>query len=91
MVGDLQLLIELPRNKVGPCILEATAGYHARLDAKNAMDPLLATSIGVNTDKLLIAPSDSAENLVNMVDTLTKSGSVDVMVANSVLRCASTL
>ncbi|KAK6945242.1 DNA recombination and repair protein RecA [Dillenia turbinata] len=29
------------------------------------MDPLLVTSIGVNTDKLLIAPPDSAENLLN--------------------------
>ncbi|KAK6945246.1 DNA recombination and repair protein RecA [Dillenia turbinata] len=40
-------------------------GYCAYLDAENAMDPLLVTSIGVNTDKLLIAPPDSAENLLN--------------------------
>ncbi|KAK6941777.1 DNA recombination and repair protein RecA [Dillenia turbinata] len=59
-------------------------GYCAYLDAENAMDPSLATSIGVNTDKLLIAPPDSAENLLSMVDTLTKSGSVDVIVVDSV-------
>ncbi|KAK6945250.1 DNA recombination and repair protein RecA [Dillenia turbinata] len=45
--------------------LSQLAGYCAYLDAENAMDPLLVTSIGVNTDKLLIAPPDSAENLLN--------------------------
>lgn len=48
------------------------------------MNPLLAESIGVNTDKLLISQPDSAENLLSVVDTLTKSGSVDVIVVDSV-------
>lgn len=60
------------------------AGYCAYLDVENALDPSLAESIGVNTENLLISQPDSAENLLSVVDTLTKSGSVDVIVVDSV-------
>ncbi|EEF28487.1 DNA repair protein reca, putative [Ricinus communis] len=59
-------------------------GYCAYLDAENALDPSLVESMGVNTENLLISPPDSAENLLSVVDTLTKSGSVDVIVVDSV-------
>ncbi|KAL2480690.1 DNA repair protein recA2 [Abeliophyllum distichum] len=59
-------------------------GYCAYIDVENAMNPLFAESIGVNTDNLLISQPDSAENLLNVVDTLTKSGSIDVIVVDSV-------
>lgn len=48
------------------------------------MCPSLAESIGVDTDSLLISQPDSAENLLSVVDTLTKSGSVSVIVVDSV-------
>ena len=48
------------------------------------MDPSLAESIGVNTQNLLTSHPDSAENLLCMVDTLAKSGSLDVIVVDSV-------
>ncbi|CAH9102735.1 unnamed protein product [Cuscuta europaea] len=59
-------------------------GYCAYLDVENAMDPLFAEAIGVNTNNLLISQPDSAENLLSVVDTLTKSASVDVIVVDSV-------
>ncbi|CAA2986960.1 DNA repair recA homolog 2, mitochondrial [Olea europaea subsp. europaea] len=59
-------------------------GYCAYLDVENAMSPLFAESIGVNTDNLLVSQPDSAENLLSIVDTLTKSGSIDVIVVDSV-------
>ncbi|GAB2295573.1 hypothetical protein Dimus_029734 [Dionaea muscipula] len=59
-------------------------GYCVYLDAENAMDPVLAESIGVNTEKLLIMRPDSAENMLNVVDLLTKSASTDVIVVDSV-------
>ncbi|KAL9261222.1 DNA repair protein recA homolog 2, mitochondrial-like protein [Drosera capensis] len=59
-------------------------GYCAYLDAENALDPALAESIGVNTEKLLITQPDSAENMLNVVDMLTKSASIDVIVVDSV-------
>uniref|UniRef100_A0A2P2J3I4 DNA repair protein recA homolog 2-like isoform X1 n=1 Tax=Rhizophora mucronata TaxID=61149 RepID=A0A2P2J3I4_RHIMU len=59
-------------------------GYCAYLDVENAMDASLAESMGIDTEKLLMAPPDSAENMLSMVYTLTKSGSVDVIVVDSV-------
>ncbi|XP_016476974.1 DNA repair protein recA homolog 2, mitochondrial isoform X1 [Nicotiana tabacum] len=59
-------------------------GYCAYLDVENGMNPSLAEAIGVNVENLLISQPDSAENLLSIVDTLTKSGSVDVIVVDSV-------
>ncbi|KAL1193888.1 putative DNA repair protein recA [Cardamine amara subsp. amara] len=63
-------------------------GYCAYLDAENAMDPTLAESIGVNTEELLISRPSSAEKMLSIVDVLTKSGSVDVIVVDSVAALA---
>lgn len=60
------------------------SGYCAYLDAENALDASFVESMGVNTDNLLISPPDSAERLLSVVDTLTKSGSIDVIVVDSV-------
>ncbi|XP_059463651.1 DNA repair protein recA homolog 2, mitochondrial isoform X3 [Corylus avellana] len=59
-------------------------GYCAYLDVENAMDPSLAESMGVNTENLLISRPSSAEKLLSVVNTLTRSGAVDVIVVDSV-------
>ncbi|KAJ8747241.1 hypothetical protein K2173_024124 [Erythroxylum novogranatense] len=59
-------------------------GYCAYLDVENAMDISLTESMDINTEKLLVAPPDSAENLLSVIDMLTRSGSVDVIVVDSV-------
>lgn len=59
-------------------------GYCAYFDAENALDPSLAESMGINTENLLLFRPNSAENLLSAVDTLTKSGSLDVIVIDSV-------
>ncbi|OIW05237.1 hypothetical protein TanjilG_21222 [Lupinus angustifolius] len=59
-------------------------GYCAYLDAEHALDLSLVEAMGVNTKNLLISHPDCAENLLSMVDTLTKSGAVDVIVVDSV-------
>ncbi|XP_051149429.1 DNA repair protein recA homolog 2, mitochondrial [Andrographis paniculata] len=59
-------------------------GYCAYLDAEHALNPSVAESIGVNTDNLLLSQPDCAENLLSVVDTLTKSGSISVIVVDSV-------
>jgi len=56
------------------------AGYCAYFDVENAMDPSLAESM----EKLLISRPSSAENLLSVVNTLTRSGAVDVIVVDSV-------
>ncbi|XP_077242585.1 RECA homolog 3 [Tasmannia lanceolata] len=59
-------------------------GYCAYFDVENAMDPSLAEAVGVNTENLLIARPNCAENSLSVVDTLVKSGSIDVIVVDSV-------
>ena len=60
------------------------AGSCAYLDVENAMDPSLVESMGINTQNLLISRPSSAENLLSVVNTLTRSGAVDVIVVDSV-------
>lgn len=48
------------------------------------MDPSLAESMGVNAENLLLSPPSSAENLLSMVNTLTRTGALDVIVVDSV-------
>lgn len=60
------------------------AGYCAFVDAEHALDPTLAEAIGVKTDNLLLSQPDSGEQALSLVDTLIRSGAVDVVVVDSV-------
>lgn len=62
------------------------AGYCVFVDAEHALDPALAQTIGVKTDKLLLSQPDCGEQALSLVDTLIRSGSVDVVVVDSVSR-----
>ncbi|XP_057433745.1 DNA repair protein recA homolog 3, mitochondrial-like [Lotus japonicus] len=59
-------------------------GYCAFVDAEHALDKTLAESIGVNTKNLLLSQPDCGEQALSLVDTLIRSGSVDVVVVDSV-------
>jgi recombination protein RecA len=59
-------------------------GVCAFIDAEHAMDPDYAKRIGVNTDDLLISQPDSGEQALQIVETLVKTGNVDVIVVDSV-------
>lgn len=54
------------------------------MDAEHALDPALAEVIGVKSDNLLLSQPDSGEQALTLVDTLIRSGSVDVIVVDSV-------
>ncbi|KAF5726063.1 DNA repair protein recA 3 mitochondrial [Tripterygium wilfordii] len=54
------------------------------VDAEHALDSTLAEAIGVRTENLLISQPDSGEQALSLVDTLIRSGSVDVVVVDSV-------
>ncbi|CAI9261331.1 unnamed protein product [Lactuca saligna] len=58
--------------------------YCAYLDVENAPDPLLLKTVGVNTKSHLISQPNYAENLLSIVDALTQSGAVDVIIIDSV-------
>lgn len=59
-------------------------GVGAFVDAEHALDPEYAKRIGVNVDDLLISQPDSGEQALQIVETLVKSGEVDVIVVDSV-------
>jgi len=59
-------------------------GVGAFVDAEHALDPDYAQKIGVNIDELLISQPDSGEQALQIVETLVRSGEVDVIVIDSV-------
>ena len=54
------------------------------VDAEHALDPVYAKKLGVKTDELLISQPDTGEQALEIADTLIKSGSLSVMVVDSV-------
>lgn len=59
-------------------------GVCAFVDAEHALDPTYAAKLGVNTQDLLISQPDSGEQALEIADTLVRSGSVRVLVVDSV-------
>jgi recombination protein RecA len=63
---------------------QRNGGICAYIDAEHAMDPVYASAIGVDTDELLISQPDTGEQALEIADMLIRSGSVDVLVVDSV-------
>ncbi len=59
-------------------------GICAFVDAEHAMDPVYAKKLGVKTEELLISQPDTGEQALEIADTLIKSGSISVIVVDSV-------
>lgn len=63
---------------------QKTGGTCAFVDAEHALDPIYAKKLGVNIDELLISQPDGGEQALEIVDTLVRSGAIDVLVVDSV-------
>ncbi len=63
---------------------QATGGLAAFIDAEHALDPDYAERLGINLDELLISQPDFGEQALEIAETLIRSGSVDVIVVDSV-------
>ena len=59
-------------------------GTCAFIDAEHALDPTYARKLGVDVDNLLISQPDTGEQGLEIADTLVRSGSIDVLVIDSV-------
>jgi len=59
-------------------------GTCAFVDAEHALDPVYAGKLGVNIDDLLVSQPDSGEQALEIVDMLTRSGAIDIIVVDSV-------
>ena len=59
-------------------------GIAAFVDAEHALDPEYAKKLGVNIDELLVSQPDTGEQALEIADMLVRSGSVDLVVVDSV-------
>jgi recombination protein RecA len=59
-------------------------GTAAYVDMEHALDPSYAVRLGVNIDNLLISQPDTGEQALEIVETLVRSGAVDIVVIDSV-------
>jgi recombination protein RecA len=64
--------------------IQKSKGIAAFIDAEHALDPSYATKIGVKMEDLLVSQPDSGEQALEIVETLVRSGSVDIIVIDSV-------
>ncbi len=59
-------------------------GYAAFIDAEHALDPVYAKALGVDVENLILSQPDSGEQALEIAEALIKSGSVDIIVIDSV-------
>ena len=64
--------------------MQKLGGTAAFIDAEHALDPTYAQKLGVNVGDLLISQPDTGEQALEIADMLVRSGSVDVVVIDSV-------
>lgn len=63
---------------------QKNGGYAAFIDAEHALDPVYARNLGVDIDNLILSQPDSGEQALEIAEALIKSGSVDIIVVDSV-------
>ena len=59
-------------------------GTAAFIDAEHALDPVYASSIGVNMDEVYISQPDTGEQALDVCESLVKSGAIDIIIVDSV-------
>ena len=64
--------------------MQKTGGTAAFIDAEHALDPQYGGKLGVNINDLLISQPDNGEQALEIADMLVRSGSVDIVVIDSV-------
>ena len=63
---------------------QRVGGNAAFVDAEHALDPIYARKLGVQLDNLLVSQPDHGEQALEIVETLIRSGAIDVVVVDSV-------
>ncbi|TAJ78348.1 MAG: recombinase RecA [Gallionellaceae bacterium] len=64
--------------------MQKMGGTAAFIDAEHALDPTYAQKLGVKVEDLLISQPDNGEQALEIVDMLVRSGSVDIVIIDSV-------
>ncbi len=64
--------------------VQKKGGTAAYIDVENALDPVYAKALGIDIDELLVSQPDSAEQALEITESLVRSGAVDIVVVDSV-------
>lgn len=64
--------------------VQKRGGIAGFIDAEHALDPVYARNIGVNIDELYISQPDNGEQALEIMETLVRSGAVDIIIVDSV-------
>lgn len=64
-------------------------GIAAFVDVEHALDPVYARSLGVDVDNLLVSQPDTGEQALDIIETLVRSGALDIVVLDSVAAMAT--
>ena len=59
-------------------------GMAAFIDVEHALDPVYAKSLGVDIDHLIVSQTDTGEQALEIMETLARSGAIDIVVLDSV-------
>ena len=63
---------------------QKAGGTAAFIDVEHALDPVYAKKLGVDIDNMLISQPDTGEQALEIIETLVRSGAVDIVVLDSV-------
>ena len=63
---------------------QKAGGFAAFIDAEHALDPVYAKALGVDVENLILSQPDNGEQALEIAEALIKSGSVDILVVDSV-------
>ncbi len=63
---------------------QKNGGFAAFIDAEHALDPVYAKNLGVDVENLVLSQPDNGEQALDIAEALIKSGSIDVIVIDSV-------
>ncbi len=63
---------------------QKSGGFAAFIDAEHALDPKYAKALGVDIDNLILSQPDSGEQALEIAEALIRSGSIDILVVDSV-------
>lgn len=68
---------------------QKAGGTAAFIDVEHALDPVYAKKLGVDVDNLLVSQPDTGEQALEIIETLVRSGAVDIVVLDSVAAMAT--
>lgn len=68
---------------------QKAGGTAAFIDVEHALDPVYAKKLGVDVDNLLVSQPDTGEQALEIIETLVRSGAVDIIILDSVAAMAT--